>query len=148
MWTRLRELDGECEFVKDIAVWYPIRVIMSILGVPESDEPLMMKLTQELFGSADPDTRRSFENTALMEVVEDFNTYFRELTQARRENPTDDIASVIANAKSTVSRCLNLKLTVTTPSSQLLVMTRRVLQLPAGLLALIPKSQSNAKAST
>ncbi|MCY3883875.1 MAG: cytochrome P450 [Gammaproteobacteria bacterium] len=97
--NRLQELGGECDFVKDIAIWYPIRVIMSILGVPESDEPLMMKLTQELFGSADPDTRRSFEQTALMDVVEDFNKYFRELTEARRKDPTDDVASVIANSR-------------------------------------------------
>ena len=96
---RLLELGGECDFVKDIAIWYPIRVIMSILGIPEQDEPLMMKLTQELFGGSDPDTRRSFENTAIMDVVADFDAYFRRLTQSRRENPADDVASVIANAK-------------------------------------------------
>lgn len=96
---RLGELGGECDFVKDIAIWYPLRVIMSILGVPEEDEPLMMKLTQELFGSSDPDTRRSFEATSLMEVVEDFDRYFEELTKRRRATPTDDVASVIANAK-------------------------------------------------
>lgn len=95
---RLLERGSECDFVKDIAIWYPIRVIMSILGIPEEDEPLMMKLTQELFGSSDPDTRRSFENTALMDVVADFDSYFRDLTKARREKPTDDVASVIANA--------------------------------------------------
>ena len=96
---RLLELGGECDFVKDIAIWYPIRVIMSILGIPEEDEPLMMKLTQEMFGSSDPDTRRSFETTALMDVIADFDAYFRDLTRARRNNPTDDVASVIANAK-------------------------------------------------
>ena len=44
--------------VKDVAIWYPLRVIMSIFGVPEEDEPLMLKLTQELFGSTDPDVNR------------------------------------------------------------------------------------------
>ena len=96
---RLAELGGECDFVKDVAVWYPLRVIMSILGVPEEDEPLMLKLTQELFGSSDPDTTRSFEMTEFMSVVNDFEDYFRDLTAARRANPTDDVASVIANAK-------------------------------------------------
>ena len=95
---RLCELDGECDFVTDVAIWYPLRVIMSILGVPEEDEPLMMKLTQELFGSADPDTRRSFGVNSLIEVVGDFERYFEELTQQRRANPTDDVATVIANA--------------------------------------------------
>ena len=49
---------------------------MSILGIPERDEPFMMKLTQEMFGSSDPDTRRSFEATALPDVVADFEAIF------------------------------------------------------------------------
>ena len=51
--SRLAEFGGRCDFVKDLAVWYPLRVVMSILGVPEEDEPIMLKLTQELFGSTD-----------------------------------------------------------------------------------------------
>ncbi len=96
---RLAELGGECDFVKDVAIWYPLRVIMSILGIPERDEPFMMKLTQELFGSSDPDTRRSFEITALPEVVADFEAYFAKLSRRRRANPTGDVASLIANAR-------------------------------------------------
>ena len=96
---RLAAFGGECDFVKDVAMWYPLRVIMSILGIPESDEPRMIKLTQELFAGSDPDVSRSFENTALMEVVADFDEYFQALTAERRANPTDDVASVIANAR-------------------------------------------------
>ncbi len=95
---RLCELGGECDFVKDVAIWYPLRVIMSIFGVPEEDEPLMLKLTQELFGSTDPDTTRSFEPAEFMDVVRDFEAYFKGLTESRRAEPTDDLASVIANA--------------------------------------------------
>jgi len=95
---RLAEFDGECDFVKDVAIWYPLRVIMNILGVPEEDEGLMLKLTQELFGSTDPDVQRSFEPQDFLGVVEDFEAYFAELTRSRRANPTDDVASVIANA--------------------------------------------------
>ena len=96
---RLGELGGECDFVKDVAIWYPLRVIMSILGVPEEDEGLMMKLTQELFGSSDPDVQRSFEFTDFLDVVKDFENYFAKLTAARRANPTDDVASIIARAE-------------------------------------------------
>ena len=31
---RLGEFGGECDFVRDVALWYPLRVIMEILGVP------------------------------------------------------------------------------------------------------------------
>lgn len=96
---RMAEMGGECDFVKDVAIWYPLRVIMSILGVPEEDEPLMLKLTQELFGSTDPDTTRSFEMNEFMDVVKDFEDYFQQLTRQRRARPTDDVASVIANAQ-------------------------------------------------
>ncbi len=96
---RLGELGGECDFVKDIATLYPLRVIMTILGVSEEDEPLMRKLTQELFGSADPDTQRTFDAVSLMDVVGEFDAYFRALTRSRRAKPTDDLASVIANAR-------------------------------------------------
>ena len=97
--NRLADLGGECDFVKDVAMWYPLRVIMSILGVPDEDEPQMLKLTQELFGSADPDVQRSFEPESLMDVVADFEAYFRALTADRRAKPTDDVASLIANAR-------------------------------------------------
>lgn len=96
---RLVELGGECDFVKDVAIWFPLRVIMSILGVPEEDEGLMLKLTQELFGSTDPDNQRSFAPEDFFQVVNDFESYFNKLTEARRANPTDDVASLIANAE-------------------------------------------------
>lgn len=95
---RLGEFGGECDFVKDVAIWYPLRVIMSILGVPEADESFMLKLTQELFGSTDPDNSRSFEPGDFLNVVADFERYFADLTRKRRAQPTDDAASLIANA--------------------------------------------------
>ena len=64
--TRMTDMGGTCDFVKDVAMWFPLRVIMSILGVPEEDEPLMLKLTQELFGSSDPDVNRSFDMMEFM----------------------------------------------------------------------------------
>jgi cytochrome P450 len=95
---RLADLGGECDFVKDVAIWYPLRVIMSVLGVPEEDEPYMLKLTQELFGSTDPDVQRSFDIMAIGDVVRDFEAYFLGISEDRRRNPRDDVASVIANA--------------------------------------------------
>ena len=37
---------------------YPLQVILSILGLPESDYARMLTLTQELFGATDPDLQR------------------------------------------------------------------------------------------
>jgi hypothetical protein len=54
----MTSIGPECDFVQQVAVNYPLYVIMSLLGVPESDFPLMLKLTQELFGSDDDEYKR------------------------------------------------------------------------------------------
>lgn len=95
---RLAERGGRCDFVSEVAVWYPLHVIMMILGAPESDEPKLLKLTQELFGPQDPDMRRQRADAPDMGTVQEFFAYFTAMTEARRANPQDDVATVIANA--------------------------------------------------
>jgi cytochrome P450 len=95
---RMMELGPECDFTKAIAVYYPLHVIMSIMGVPESDEPLMLKLTQELFGGGDPDMRRS-DRDGDTNVISDFFMYFNKITEERRAKPGEDLATVIANGQ-------------------------------------------------
>jgi cytochrome P450 len=98
---------GRCDFARDVAFLYPLHVIMEVLGVPEIDEPRMLKLTQELFGSADPDVNRSGTVVddvdagiqQVQAVVVDFMTYFNAMTEDRRRNPRKDLASVIANGE-------------------------------------------------
>lgn len=100
-------MNGQCDFARDVAFLYPLHVIMEVLGVPEADEPRMLKLTQELFGSADPDLNRSGAeirdaDAALAQIgatVGEFITYFNAMTEDRRASPRDDIASVIANGR-------------------------------------------------
>jgi len=96
---KMAEMGGECDFARDVAMQYPLNVILAILGLPESDYPRVLRLTQELFGASDPELSRGQNLEDLVEVVTDFFVYFTELTQARRANPTDDLASVIANAR-------------------------------------------------
>jgi cytochrome P450 len=90
---------GECDFVQEVAVNYPLYVIMSLLGLPESDFPRMLKLTQELFGGDDEEFKRGTSLDELLQVLLDFFGYFNALTASRREEPTDDLASAIANAR-------------------------------------------------
>jgi cytochrome P450 len=102
---RMAAKGARCDFARDVAFLYPLHVIMEVLGVPETDEPRMLKLTQELFGSADPDLNRTGTQItdpdqalqAIQGVVADFITYFNEMTEDRRAKPREDLASVIAN---------------------------------------------------
>ncbi len=96
---KMASLGGQCDFAQDIAMHYPLNVILDILGLPEADYPRMLKLTQELFGSADEELRRDDSPEALIEVINDFFTYFTKITEERRANPTEDLASAVANGK-------------------------------------------------
>ncbi|MEI8240755.1 MAG: cytochrome P450, partial [Actinomycetota bacterium] len=92
-------MGGECDFASDIAMQYPLYVILAILGLPESDYNRMLTLTQELFGAEDDEFKRDDDAlTGLIQTVADFVAYFDALTEDRRANPTSDLASVIANA--------------------------------------------------
>jgi cytochrome P450 len=74
-------------------------VILSLLGLPEDDFPRMMKLTQEMFGGDDEEHRRGDSTDDLLAVLADFFNYFGALTASRRANPTEDLASAIANGR-------------------------------------------------
>ncbi|GJO36928.1 cytochrome P450 [Mycobacterium marinum] len=89
----------ECDFVQQIAVNYPLYVIMSLLGLPEADFPRMLKLTQELFGSDDSEFKRGSTSEDQLPALLDMFGYFNAVTTARREHPTEDLASAIANAR-------------------------------------------------
>ena len=106
---RMFDMGDECDFARDVAFLYPLRVVMEVIGVPQTDEPRMLKLTQELFGSTDEDMNRAGLKQGdagedefvklINEVVTDFFEYFSAMTEDRRANPRKDLASVIANGK-------------------------------------------------
>ncbi len=96
--AKLEEAGGEIDFATDIALPYPLEVVLAVLGLPETDYPRMLMLTQQLFGQEDPDLQRGEVSPEVQaQVIADFNNYFGELTSSRRSNPTDDLASAIAN---------------------------------------------------
>jgi cytochrome P450 len=102
---RMVAMGPECDFAKDVAFLYPLRVIMTVLGVPREDEPFMLKLTQELFNSSDPDLARDAAAGTNMEIIQslvqtmmDLENYFEKVTTEFRAHPRDVVNSVIANA--------------------------------------------------
>jgi hypothetical protein len=92
----VRELD----FVQDVAVWPPLKLIIELLGVPEADEWRILKLTNELFAGDDPEMKRVGEDPlSIFETIKDLYEYFTRLTEERRAHPTEDLASYIANGR-------------------------------------------------
>ena len=96
---QMADRGGECDFVQEVAVNFPLYVIMSLLGIPEADFPRMLTYTQELFGNDDTELQRGAtmeeRGMALLEMF----TYFNDITASRRAEPTEDLASAIANAR-------------------------------------------------
>ena len=93
--------EGECDFANDIAAAHPLRVLSSILGVPRDQEPKLLKLTNELFASDDPDLQRKGEDQSkvVQELAMEFFQLFNAIIEDRRANPTGDLASLLANGK-------------------------------------------------
>ena len=97
---RMRDIGPECDFVTEIAVNFPLYVIMSLLGLPEEDFPRMHMLTQEMFGGDDEEyNKRGQSPEEQLQILLDFFAYFSNLTASRREHPTEDLASAIANGR-------------------------------------------------
>jgi hypothetical protein len=92
--------EGECDFIQTIASIHPLKVIARILGVPASDEPFILKITNELFGAEDPEFQRSEDVLEHRKALGmDFFQYFTKVVEDRRKRPQDDLVSVIANAR-------------------------------------------------
>lgn len=96
---KMAEKGPELDFMTEIAVNYPLYIILTMLGLPDSDFPRMLKLTQEMFGGNDEEFQRGGDVQDMLAVLLDFFNYFSALTASRRETPTEDLASAIANAK-------------------------------------------------
>lgn len=96
---RLGDLAGDTpfDFVEEIAVPYPLIMITTILGLPESDAPLVLRLTQELFGATDPERYGGGDDYGLATAME-FFAYLGGVVQERRKTPQEDLMSVIATA--------------------------------------------------
>lgn len=95
---KLVAMGGRCDFAKDIAAWYPLRTIMIVLGVPREDEPLMLELSQKVFGGTDADTGGGDGMASMLEAFGAFNQYFSTITADRRSNPRNDLATILASA--------------------------------------------------
>ena len=92
--------EGECDFIQAVASIHPLKVIARILGVPEQDEPFILRITNELFGAEDPEFQRSSDFLEHRKALGmDFFQYFSKVVEERRKTPQDDLISVIANAR-------------------------------------------------
>lgn len=95
LFDRLAGEGRDLDFVVDFAQWHPLKMLCEILGVGARDEALILRLTNELFGAADPEMGREDQENLLPEM---FNFFFN-LVEEKRSRPAEDLASVLANGE-------------------------------------------------
>lgn len=85
------------DFVRDISARITIAVIAEMLGVPREDWDLLFRWTNEIIAPQDPEFQTGTPHETMERSRLDLFSYFHEMAQARRANPTEDIVSVVAN---------------------------------------------------
>jgi cholest-4-en-3-one 26-monooxygenase len=90
---------AECELVMEVAQPVVSRVIGSFMGIPPEDDEIWARLMNATMGAGDPDLNpEGTANVMQREVPEIFERCGR-LIAERRENPTDDLTSVLVHAE-------------------------------------------------
>jgi cytochrome P450 len=84
------------DIVEDFAYPLPVTVICELLGVPREDEPRFHRWSQAIIETIDPTTGTVAERERRnMEVRTELGTYMKELVDAHRRRPGDDLLSAI-----------------------------------------------------
>jgi cholest-4-en-3-one 26-monooxygenase len=97
----LDRLDGRvtCELVTDVAQPVVSRVIGSFMGIPPEDDAAWATLMNSALGAGDPDLNPGgIESVAAKDIPEIFERC-RKMIAERREQPTDDLTSVLVHAE-------------------------------------------------
>ena len=88
---------GQCEFLNEFGVALPLTVIGSQLGTPTEDLPKLRRWTEAFVGNLSQQLDREGTLAAARSILE-FQHYFVDRMEERRESPRDDILSKVVNA--------------------------------------------------
>jgi cytochrome P450 len=97
---QLLAMGGKADFINSVAAWYPLRVILMILGLPPGEAPELLRLTRQFVSRDQVDMRgkAGTREDILVDAGQQIFEYFGRVYQARLKEPQDDLASVIAHA--------------------------------------------------
>jgi cytochrome P450 len=88
-----------CELVNEVAQPVVSRVIGSFMGIPEEDDAIWARLMNSALGASDPDLNPGGVEAVVEKDIPEIFERCRKLIAERRENPTDDLTSVLVNAE-------------------------------------------------
>jgi cytochrome P450 len=97
----LDRLEGQegCDLVGDIAQPAVSRVIGSFMGIPEEDDAAWARLMNSTLAGDDKDLNPEGIEGVLEKDIPEIFARCQSMIAARRENPTDDLTTVLVNAE-------------------------------------------------
>jgi cholest-4-en-3-one 26-monooxygenase len=97
----LDQLEGRetCDLVTDVAQPAVARVIGSFMGIPQEDDEVWATLMNAALGASDPDLNPDGIEGAIEKTVPEIFERCGRMIAERRENPTDDLTSVLVHAE-------------------------------------------------
>ena len=88
-----------CDLVDDVAQPVVARVIGSFMGIPPEDDAVWARLMNSTLGAGDPDLSPEGVEGVIEKDVPEIFERCKKLIEERRENPTDDLTSVLVHAE-------------------------------------------------
>jgi cytochrome P450 len=90
--------DGEADLVQVMSQPFPLLIICDMMGIPRSKFQTVLEATNIILGGGDPDMMAGKDPmTAMFESGMALMQLINELAEERRENPKDDLTSLLVN---------------------------------------------------
>ncbi|MBW2315078.1 MAG: cytochrome P450 [Deltaproteobacteria bacterium] len=91
--------ERQADFATEIAVKHPLRILATALGLPEEQEETILNLSNRIFAPDDEELGGGNTPEDFAKLGAEFVQLFLPIIQNRRDNPTEDLASVLANGQ-------------------------------------------------
>jgi cytochrome P450 len=97
----LEPMEGQetCDLVTDVAQPVVSRVIGSFMGIPKEDDAVWANLMNAALGAGDPDLNPGGVESVVENDIPEIFERCGKMIAERRENPTDDLTSVLVHAE-------------------------------------------------
>ncbi|HVV76518.1 MAG TPA: cytochrome P450 [Mycobacteriales bacterium] len=92
--------NGEFDLVHEVAALLPLRIICRMMGIPETEEAMVLQQTNVILSGGDPDFIATPEEGMGMVLTAGqlLSDLMLKLADERKDNPTDDLTSALVNA--------------------------------------------------
>ncbi len=99
--VREAAVGGSGDFVADVAAPFPLEIIGTMMGIPPSEYPTVLRASNVILSSGDPEFVPAGTDpvVAFLEAGAALTAIMEDLGRFRREHPVDDITSALVNAQ-------------------------------------------------